>query len=525
MKNKYLQLLFIAFLATSSCKEEKIEQPFLGKTVLREHTIVTNETTNTKLVAVNPTQLVFEGSSIQIDDISGGDIIVSTATDLAPYGYLRKVLSVEKNGSLTILTTSNASLEDAIHECDLIYNRSFNLNDTLTGKKETVGFGNEINLIVYDYDGLSSTTNDRIKLTGSYQMTPEFTFALQMKAAQVKHLKMGLGLTETIDIHLNANLFSTTFLTDEITLANYPLAPIVMWAGNFPIVVRPVIKFKAGHETGIQANINAGWTGAAYQNAYIEYNKGSGWNVGSDKTLTPQVVEHTLTGSANSETYVKAEMQFILYDFPGITASLYGKSYIEAEGTCTVTPSGFDDCNWNIKAGFKAGGETKVEVFGHSLLDYSADIFDYSQVIYETTPQTNGKVPITISNLQYEFTDINNCYIEQTNGYGSSGVMTFDIDDPVFNPYDYFEIRSVAYFDGGVIDYDYASSDSACVTVIDYNTVRIDWCTYFGNSSYLDHEISILNNTYQSQPIRTRVCRPAGANKTGAEMPAINPSH
>ncbi|MCW5906663.1 MAG: hypothetical protein KIS94_02305 [Chitinophagales bacterium] len=517
-----LQFLLATIMALvfSSCKKESDSGS--SELVLQKNTIVANQTTNSKLVAVEPFQLIFEGSSMQLNNITAGDIIVSAATDLAPYGYLRKVLSVSKNGNLTVLSTSNATLEDAIKECNYTYSRTFAPADTMTGKKESVGFGSEINLILHDKDGLSSTTNDRITLTGSYEITPDFLFELKMKSAQVNFLKMGLGLTETIDIHLKANLYTTTLLEKEILLANYPLAPIVMWVGHFPIVVRPVIKFKAGHETGIQADVNAGWTGALYQEAYLEYSKGNGWKVLSNKTITPNLAEHTLTGSANAETYIKAEMQFILYDFEGVTASLFGKSYLQAEGTCTITPSGFNDCNWNIKAGFKAGGETKVQVFGYSLIDYSATIFDYSTVIYETTPQANGKIPITISNLNDYFTDINGCWMSDISEYGSSHTMTFDIDDPVFNPYNYFEIRSVGHFNTGVMDYDYLNSNSPGVKVVDYNTISINWCTYFGNSSFVDHEITLLNNTYQSQPLSLRIYKPYGANKNNNDaMPSI----
>ncbi|MFM2306543.1 MAG: hypothetical protein RLZZ367_1212 [Bacteroidota bacterium] len=525
MKRRLFAVRLAAFLGLlvnlCGCIKDKEEINNYPATLkLQAHTIVTNGQTDTKLIDINATQLIYNGVPDQLSKAVSGDIVVSGITDMAPTGYLRKIVSVTQNGSRTVLNTTSATLEDAIEECNLSYNRPFAISDTFSGKKEDLGFGNEVNIILHDRDGSSSTTNDRIMLTGSYQMSPSLLCSLYIKHAQVKYLKLGMGLTENLDLHINANLYSSTLFEDEVVLANYPLAPIVMWVGSFPIVVRPVIKLKAGHETDINANVSAGWSGSAYQDAYIEYNQGQGWQVNSTKSITPTVAEHTLTGSVESEVYLKAEMEFILYDFEGVTSSLYAKSYINSEGTCTVTPSGIDDCNWNISAGFKAGGEVKAEVFGLSLIDYSADIFDYSKVIY-TSGQSNGKIPITISNLQDNVTSLNDCWMDEANGYGSHFTMTFDINDPDFNVYDYFEIRSVGHFSNGVEDYDYLTSNSSAVTIVDNNTIRISWCRYFAAANYLDQDIAIFNSTYQSNTISRRIDRPSGANKNEGGTPWI----
>lgn len=511
---KYNQLIVSALLfIISSCTKDNKETEQKYNTIINPNTIVVNDTTNNSIVEVTENTIVFEGNPNQADKFIKNNIVVSGITDKAPNGYLRKIVSVFRNGSRTIIYTENATLEEAIQECEVDFGKILSTDDTLKRINGT-SFGTQINAILYDEDNDLSSKDDQIKLSGSVNFNPSIIANLKIKNFSLQYLKLGAELEEDLDLSLVANLYSNKLLEGENQVVKYPMGMYVIPVGGvFPIVVQPFLIIKAGHRTGLNGKVSAGWKGNSTQTSYVEYKINEGYKDYYDYQLIPTHTYNSIEGSISSEAYLKAEVAFALYDFEDISAGVNAKAYINAKGTCSITPSGFDDCDWKVKAGVKSAMDVKAKVFGKNLFDYSVDLFDYNKIIYEYNPIQSGKITFPLDEVSTTFTSLNDCYVNGYDSYGSSHTMYIDVDD-VFSLNQDFEIKAVGYFSSGIIDIDYLNNYSFAVSVEDYNTIKINWCTIFTDSEYFDFEITVLNDNYQSEPRTIRVYRPNGANIT-----------
>jgi len=129
---KFLLLLFMALcLVFSGCKKEPNEKkPHKNKLVWGENTVLITDDDNRYLKECSEYLLVFEKND-KIDKVKVGDILLSNITTLAPMGYLSKVTEVIKENETITLKTEDATLEQAIQECNLIIEYKIKDDDIL----------------------------------------------------------------------------------------------------------------------------------------------------------------------------------------------------------------------------------------------------------------------------------------------------------------------------------------------------------------------------------------------------------
>lgn len=524
--NTLYGLIAVLLITLSGCIKDKYEIAKGGGFSLYPNTIIANDITNTQLIQVTPTQLIYQNNTSQLAEVKQGDIIVSGITDKAPYGYLRKVISVTQNGNQTILSTEYAKLDEAIKSCHIEYRRKFAASDTLPGKTDETAdleFGNEMNLILYDKDGDTSTTHDQVKVYGAYKLDPDFLFNLDIDNG-LEYVRLGFASREQVELNVEAALVNSPVLKPEISFPPYKLTPFTIWVGPcpfcIPIVVVPELKFKIGAEAEMYATVKAGFNGEFVQQAYVDWQKGRGWGTFHEQNYQPTVTQHSIEGTAELEGYVKAELSFSFYDISGLESSIDAKVYAKAEGTCNITPAGFDDCNFNIKGGISSTAEVNVNLFSHQLVDYSVDIFDLNTVIY-SYGQDDTRTSFGLSNGNYSFYNINGCVLTASQDTGSHNDIYFDVDYNIFNPYQFFEVRNTYVMENGLTGNNYYDSNDPSVTIVDYNTIKLGYCTRFSASQYADMTFVILNDSYVSSPITVRVYRQPGCYKKEDDSFAI----
>ena len=189
MKKLLTILIAITILFLAGCKKddkESIPEPEpTGDIIVAEVTKVIDQQTRniiTYIDTVNYT-LTINGSSDIIANLQVGDILVDSASTLAPYGYLRKVTSISntKDGEV-VINTEMASLPEAVTKGSIDFNtgkltmahvESYQLADgvTLQNLKNT-----DFTVFSFDYDKVFENENGKITISGHTDLDIEFFF-------------------------------------------------------------------------------------------------------------------------------------------------------------------------------------------------------------------------------------------------------------------------------------------------------------------------------------------------------------
>jgi len=235
-----------------------------------------------------------------------GDIIASSITKNAPYGFLYRVAEVNKEGDITIISVIYASIAEAVEEADiefeipLVYDeeddQSGILKKSLWGKiksavKTAVNTVVEIvkpviDVIAGNWDvggtkgqtfsvnkGVSFGNLDNggdVKLNGSYTLS--LTAKIKLKNYSLDYAKM--SVEQYKDLNLESNLRGTLSYSNDFELAKFSLPTVEFWIGPVPVVLKNNAIIKAKVEATAQVNMNAILTFSEFSEYGFEYNGG-----------------------------------------------------------------------------------------------------------------------------------------------------------------------------------------------------------------------------------------------------------
>ncbi|NCC55912.1 MAG: hypothetical protein EOM11_10640, partial [Erysipelotrichia bacterium] len=126
MKNNIIKVFIITIFFLYGCNEDI---PQTSDKDELEFVVVNNdEKLNGKILEVTESTLTLSGTEIP-NQIKPGTYLVSDITEKAPYGYLRKVLSIKMLNNQVIIETENASLTDVIKDASVLYKKKITIDD------------------------------------------------------------------------------------------------------------------------------------------------------------------------------------------------------------------------------------------------------------------------------------------------------------------------------------------------------------------------------------------------------------
>lgn len=355
--------------------------------VIPETTHVLTETTTQYLSSVSADGAVFTFTQTTpaLEALAPGDVIVSEPVPAAPYGWMRKVTSVQYLAGQIVLQTEPATLEDAIQQ------GVGQISDTLTpGEVLTSTFANGVaqravpqttrqgvfyldlaNVVLYDDDGNLSTTNDQIVANGSITLEPGFDFRVVVQDWRIKRLNFASRVHKVAEIQVEANVDLLT-VSREIEIARYIFTPISVMIGPLPVVIVPVLTINVGVDGSVSIGISTGVTQEATLTAGLNYINGTWSPVGSYRSNF-QYNPPTVSTSLNLETYASAELSLLVYGAIGPYAEI--RAYLELVADILAFPW------WSLYGGLEVPVGVQVEVLGRTLADYSAITIGYRALL------------------------------------------------------------------------------------------------------------------------------------------------
>jgi hypothetical protein len=384
MRNKIVQLL-IPILVLVGCTQPVTPPP--PDLVVRDQAKVLDPATRTALEEFKADgTLVFTGAV----SAKTGDVMVSQPSTNAPNGLLRKVTGVETVGGKTLVRTEQAKLGDVIQKGVLKAQRELTEADSegitplvagsviQTRGTRALGLSYTLDVVLFDKDGNTSTTNDQVKASGSLNLKPVFDIDLSLDCGFLciydndLDFKFAIGLEERAALKLVAKVAFSASKVIPVFTQNF--TPITFFIGPVPVVIKPrfTIKIKLDGSIGVDVNFETVQTFTAV--AGVKYD--SDWSNISEISNRFETSLGAASVNVNATAKVPLNAEFLLYGVVGPFIELSPKLGFDA-----VIPR---DPVWKLFGGVEGKVGIHVDILGYTK-DFSANLFDLTAEIARST--------------------------------------------------------------------------------------------------------------------------------------------
>lgn len=131
MKKSIYLILILTVSLFSACKKDKKEEvqpeptPSPDEIIVADQTIVIGSDARLTIASIDTSNytFVFNGGSSFVTGLSVGDILVDSTSDMAPFGYLRKVTQVSEANGVKTVQTEPAGLTEAVLQGSLEFDK------------------------------------------------------------------------------------------------------------------------------------------------------------------------------------------------------------------------------------------------------------------------------------------------------------------------------------------------------------------------------------------------------------------
>jgi hypothetical protein len=367
-----------------------------GSTIIPETTKVLDEATLNSLsgASVNSSTLSFGNITEQLNSLAVGDVIVCGVSNVTPYGLLRKVTNISTDESQMIVETVNATLEDAIQECDISGTWSLLPDGSavplgiLAGENtQTCAMSSDTNaqldstggmnsaalagsctgwyididdLVLFDLDKDLGTTNDQVVADGSLCADVQFDFGFEIKDWKLEEACFLLTTVETaeLEIMLQAGF---AVVSEKLELYRKWLKPFTVWVGIVPIVVAPVLTFNIGVDATASAGISTSVSLTNEVTVGLKY-VGGAWSPVTDRSTSFEWESPSVTAGCEVKGYVGPQLTLLVCGVTGPYGEVRG--YLELEADLFDTPW------WKLYGGIEAAVGFRADILGHLIADY-----------------------------------------------------------------------------------------------------------------------------------------------------------
>jgi|GEM_PF-2917436 len=398
MKKIYLILTLLTFISFTilfqSCSDEKnpVEPQDENVVIIPETTKSVDSTDySSNLINISNDSLTFtfqSGFSSKYNP-AVNDVLVITNGE----GLLRKITDIQSSGSSVVLTTRQATLEDAIEEGTIslqqnLQNAQISKVDYYyegieykINKGQESNFDFNLDIVLYDLDGNLNTTNDQVKLVGNFILDANVVFQAKISSFKLRNAKIGLEATNTANLELLAHLNYT--IQKEFTLATVHFSPIYFQLGPLPVIIVIKLDIKAGGSGFANASLSVGLENTVSYEAGIGYVRGQGWNPYSNFSNQFDYYPPVLTANAGARIYVKPEISV------GVYGVLAGYANAEAYGEILV------DLNsspwWQLYAGLDFGVGARAKIWSIELFDIHRNVLELRWLLAQASTGNLGE--------------------------------------------------------------------------------------------------------------------------------------
>jgi hypothetical protein len=373
-------------------------------------------------------RLVFSEVTPLLDRLKTKDVIVSKPAPGAPYGFLRKITSMRKDGNILTLDTEQAKFSEAITLLGPV---------AVSGKLQAPeppasrlalrglsapaiaaidqGDSFEFKQVIAVAIDLESEAGDiegsgTVRIDGSVYFNAGYNIGLGVEGCAeippvcVDRVEAWMGVEQVSRLKVTGTFDGR--LKKEKQIAEVPMQPIFFFIGPFPVWIQPDVDILLGvdgeahvafrFDAGVQSNVKIGakWTDPD--------DGGVGWrNIKDFSLIDKEYFDAEMLGKVRLETYGKVDAKLLFYSAfgPGINGSVG----ISGDADTGRKPL------WTIRGHVRSAVNFGADVGGYFDLGelWSQDILDQDFVIQDAPnikPQCVGRtdrIPVNIATQVY----------------------------------------------------------------------------------------------------------------------------
>ncbi len=352
MKLQMIVILLVLSLTLVLMSCQKTTKPEDTPNVLDANTIVLSDAVMAQ-VQIEGSNLILPMNA-ETAALAEGKFIVGKPTATFPHGFLYKITGLDTilNESY-ILSYEPASLAEALKSGYVAFSqvlspdRLASTQAALPGVKliggERGNFQFEIDAVLYDEDGNTSTTDDQVTFSGTADLDVTLAGYIHIRDNQLK----GMRFTAKQDVVLNANVSnSVSFfnVNQDVLIFSQPFQPVIVYFGVFPLVLTPTLEVKLNLAGNAMVNLTMGYQYTNTATGGIEF-KDNAWN--PIHTITENAsssMANPLAFNVSYKASLKPEVGLLFYGIigPSVAVGAFGEIIVDPAQTAW----------WQLWAGF-----------------------------------------------------------------------------------------------------------------------------------------------------------------------------
>ncbi len=403
---KLITLLLVSLILTApfACKKKNPKpdpepEPPEG-VVVADITKVMDENTRNAIANIDTSDFTFTftGQTDLIKNMAVGDILVDSASEQAPYGYLRKVTKIEAAKGETKVYTEQAGLTEAVLQGSIRFNsgklkvsqiKRMVLAD---GVKLKTAKNTDFTIFDMGYSMDFGSGNEKLTVSGNTRLDLEFFFNFDWDycilcvppEVEVTLFESGVEINQSASVNVVSDYGYSTH--QRVSLATFYFEPWTFSVGPVPVVFVPKIELFLEADGTVTANFSTGASESFNGKLGTRYTGENGWSVIKEKTFDVDYYPPQLDLSATLKANVGPEVSLLLYGVAGPFANVTACSQLDAQ---LHTATGNWDLDYKIGVQSETGIRVDVLIFDE---EWSSEfcLFDYTLMHLENEPMETG---------------------------------------------------------------------------------------------------------------------------------------
>lgn len=347
-------------------------QPPDPDTIIPETTKVLTDESNDYLDEISGDgTFTFSQITPELAQLETGDVMVSDVSDIAPYGYLRRVEDIQTAGDQMIIQTSAATLEEAIERGRVSISEPlspYTIMRLPASDPHTAWLADDQEAAYYV--NIYHQMGEKVTLTGSINMDVGYEFDFEIEDSRLTYLRYETIVSETADLTLTASQEAT--FAEEVLVEEFDLGSRTVFVGFVPVVLNLELNVYVGADGVARAEVTTSVNQAFKASAGAQF-AGGQWTPVSSSENEFDYEPPEMVHKAEVTAYARAELDLSLYGALSLSASVKPGLKLTSENALC----------WQLFGLLDAGVGVKIELFSELIPDYEKQLLDYEKLIDE----------------------------------------------------------------------------------------------------------------------------------------------
>lgn len=315
--------------------------------------------------------LRFEAGDAQVAGFDVGQILATEPVNgVAPHGFLQRIVEKREEGEELVFVTEQANLEDVFEEAVIDYDQTLTEADlvstttlyegvsfafpdvahtnALQGEKSgRYNFNVNFDKVLIDRDGDPKTTNDQLRLDGSFSFNLKAEAHIDIGVTGLKRFKFLLHVDDHADIKLQGDVKGK--LDQAEVFARFGFDHIVVMVGVIPVVFNIDLELSLGAE-GVTVNADRVVVRGS-QSGKIKLGgqtlDGEKWEDLSSFDIDFDLPKPQISAELEARAYIKPQTGIRIYGLAG--PYVFAVPFLEATAELKRAPF------WQIDGGLDVG--------------------------------------------------------------------------------------------------------------------------------------------------------------------------